>query len=111
MAKQYDGIRIILDLTSREINATHNTQEFLKSGGFLRILHLEKREDSIQDLTQRNLRQSIFATKDWWKLTVLTVIISSLLMIGIERIFATKEKTVNEFGAPNQKDTLLQRDK
>ena len=72
VASQYDNVNKLIDLSSNTICATHNTNEFLKSGGFLRLVKIEEREDKIQDFTLRNLKQSIFATKDWWMLFLFT---------------------------------------
>lgn len=81
VARQYENINKLIDISARSICATHNTNEFLKSGGFYRILKIEERQDKIQNLTLRNLRQSIFATKDWWLLFLFTTLTAFLIAV------------------------------
>ena len=105
VARQYLTSNKIIDLSTREICATYNTEPFLNSGGFLRILKIEKREDEIQDYTRRNLKQSIFATKDWWVLFVITFVISALISITTN---LSTDKLLKRNSLPNTtQDSLL----
>lgn len=91
IALQYENVNKLIDVSLRTtIHATHNTKEFLKGGGFLRIMKIEQRENKIQDYTVRNLRQSIFATKHWWVFfvfsTLITLIVSFTTTLSSDRL-------------------------
>jgi hypothetical protein len=76
VAKQYENVNKLIDLSHTSMCATWNTREFLKSGGFLRILKIEQREDNIQDFTLTTLRQSALGTKEWLRLLGVTIVVA-----------------------------------
>jgi hypothetical protein len=77
VALQYENVNKLINLSAMAtLSATHNTGEFLKSGGFLRIMKIEQREDKIQDFTLRSLRQSILGTKEWFLLIIITICVA-----------------------------------
>jgi hypothetical protein len=83
VAKQFPDVNKLLHIEGvRSVWATHNTKEFLKSDGFLRILKIEQRDDNIQDFTLTTLRQTALGTKEWLRLlgvTILVAVTTSLL--------------------------------
>jgi hypothetical protein len=86
VAKQYENVNKLIDLSSNAICATWNTNEFLKSGGFLRILNIEKREDSIQEFTLTTLRQSSLGTKEWVRLLAVTIVVTIITSLLTDKL-------------------------
>ncbi len=87
------------------MKAVHNTKPFLDSGGFLRILRLEQREDRIQDFTLSNLRQSVLGTKEWFKLLVVTIIVAVITTLLTDKL-SEKKKQQDTSQAPTQSQSL-----
>lgn len=102
VATQYnfDKQKIIF-IDGLTLAASHNTEPFLKSDGFLRLLQLEQREDRIQDFTLRHLQQSIFATKDWWILFIFT----TLATVGVTKLTTSSKEEKTTSQAPIQDST------
>ncbi len=107
VAKQFENVNKLLNIDgTRSVWATHNTKEFLKTGGFLRILKIEQREDKIQDFTLRNLRQSIFATKDWWIFFTFSTIVT--ILVAITTTLSTNRLSQKNSQPMTSQDSLLQ---
>ena len=87
VAKQFPDVNKLLNIDGvKSVWATHNTKEFLKSDGFLRILKIEQRDDNIQDFTLKTLRQSALGTKEWFKLVIVTVFTAAMTTLLIDKL-------------------------
>ena len=56
-----------------------NTKPFLDQGGFIAIWKRERQEKNIKDLTEDQLKKSIFQLKYWWLLLIINLIISVIV--------------------------------
>jgi len=99
--KQYNQSPKILDIEGWVLEAIYNTKPFLEDGGFIRLYKLEQRDEKIQDFTLRNLRQSIFATKDWWLLFIFT----TLATVGVTKLTTSSKEEKTKEQAPTQDNT------
>ena len=111
LAKQYEGVNKLIDLSANAICATHNTKAFLDSGGFLRFLANEVRDDRIQDYTLKTLKQSTIGTKNWTILTIVTIAISVVTTVATNSILervnnvskeSTKKGSMDSLSMPNK---------
>jgi hypothetical protein len=83
IAKQFYNINKAIDLSDGyNVRATHNTKEFLESGGFLRIYNQEKEVSEVRELNRQQL-QSVIDTNKSVRRTNRTIIGTSVITVLI----------------------------